>query len=189
MIWTILGISVAIMAVFCISMAETVVGNSFFETYRHYIAATIGIFGIGCLIAGRIVAAGDDKSEGASKRFVLFDLRYWGPMLVALGIITVFIRPLRFTKEVQKVVVAAAPKKQPPPVVKAEPPPPPKAEPAKFPKLKMQGVIFSEDRPVAIINGHSYTVGDRLGEVQVKSIDRGSVKLELEGQFLTLTMK
>jgi type II secretory pathway component PulC len=84
--------------------------------------------------------------------------------------------------------VKAAPRKQePPPVKKPEPPPIVKAPPA-FPKMKMQGVIFREAQPFVILNGESYTVGDHVGEVVVRAIDRTSVLLELEGQVKVLTI-
>ncbi len=192
MIWTILGFSVAIMAVFCISMAETVVGNPFFENLRHYIAAGIGVAGVVAFLIGRTLAARDKKPvEGAEEtnRFVLFDLRYWGPMLVALGLITVFIRPLKFAKHEKTVATAPPAPRKPPVVAKVEPPKPrPKPQPATFPNLKMQGVIYHQDHPVVILNGQSYTIGDRLGEVMVRAIERTSVQLELQGQLKTLTI-
>jgi hypothetical protein len=119
MIWTILGISVAILAVFCISVAETLVGHPLFEQLRPYTAMGLGVAGAILWFVGRALSAKDSKSEGASRRFILFDLRYWGPMLLAFGVITLFIRPLRMVhvdKPAQ--VVKAAPRKQEPPPVK-----------------------------------------------------------------------
>jgi hypothetical protein len=193
MIWTILGISVAIVAVFCISVAETLVGTPGFEHHREYIAATLAAAGIGAWFIGRYlgrkhrVPETENAETVSANRFVLIDLRYWGPMLLVLGVITLFIRPLRQTKE----VASAAPAPVPKPVLVVEAPKPetpaPKG-PVLFPTLKMQGVFFRETRPFAIINGHSYAVGDHVGDVIVKAIDRTSVMLELAGELKLLTL-
>ena len=108
-------------------------------------------------------------------------------MLIALGIITLFIRPLKHKVE-QTAVIRA------PPQLAKEPPPPLPAPvtnrtPAAFPKLKLQGIIFRETRPYAIINARSYTIGDRVEELHVRAIDRASVTLELQGDLLVLTLK
>jgi hypothetical protein len=52
--------------------------------------------------------------------------------------------------------------------------PPPVAAPAK-PRLKVQGIIFNSVRPLAIVNGQTVNVGDRVGDFQVKQITQTSV--------------
>jgi hypothetical protein len=190
MIWTILGISVAILAMFCITVAETLVGKPMFENYRAHAAIALGVAGAICWFIGRAIAARDSQNEDAPRRFVLTDLRYWGPMLLALGITTVFIRPLRFDGQEKPTVVAKpAPKKlaEPPPKT-PEPTIAVVKTPLAFPPLKMQGVIYRETKPWVILNGQSYTVGDRLGPVLVRAIDRSSVMLELDGEMKVLTI-
>lgn len=195
MIWTILGFSVGIVAFFCIAVAETLVGKPAFEQNRMYIAGVFTAAGVAAWFIGRHL--GGKKSlhadeEGVSPRFLLFDLRYWGPMLVTLGVITLFIRPLRQ----EHVEVVSAP--TPPPakkVVEAVVPPPPLPEPPKpkepvvFPELKMQGLFLNEKIPYAIINGGSYAVGDHVGKVTIKAIDRTGVMLELSGELKMLTLQ
>jgi len=61
------------------------------------------------------------------------------------------------------------------------------AAPVKFPELKVQGVIFRAQNSFAIINGASYAVGDHVGDVLVKAIERESVMLELKGQYKVLS--
>jgi hypothetical protein len=191
MIWTILGMSVAIVAFFCVSVSETLVGHPIFEMFRPYAAIVLGVAGIGGWFLGRALGA-RRRVQNEEQRFVLFDLRYWGPMFVILGIITVFIRPLR-TQESSKPLVAAPlppPKKAEPAVVVANVPVPPVVppKPVTFPPLKIQGVIFGSSTPYAIINGQSYTVGDHLGDVVVRAIDRSSVMIELGGEMKVLTL-
>ena len=178
----------ALLAVFSVSVAETLVGKSSFEDHREYIAGALAIGGavawsIGRWIeARRLAAVGED---GGSRRFLLFDLRYWGPMLLAFGVITLFIRPLK-KEEIEQVYAAAKPVVQKVLPKALEPAPP--SQPATFPDLKMQGVIFRKSKPFAIIDGDSYTIGDRIGEVIVRAIDRTSVLLELNGETRLLTL-
>jgi hypothetical protein len=194
MIWTILGFSVGIVAFFCIVVAETIVGKSVFEQNRMYIAGVFVALGVAAWFVGRHLGGKkpiENEEEGVTARFVLFDLRYWGPMLVILGVITLFIRPLRQ----EKVEVANAPAR--PPVKKvveavvppAQPEPPKPKQPVSFPELKMQGLFLNEKVPYAIINGQSYAVGDHLGDITIKAIDRAGVMLELAGEMKMLTLR
>jgi len=196
MIWTILGVSVAVVAVFCVAVAEMLVGHPIFEHNREYIAGALAACGIAAWFVGRAFARRAEKrravagtEEDGARLFVLFDLRYWGPMLLTLGAITLFIQTIGFQKE--KTVVAPPP---PPPkkveVVAAPEPEPPKPKaPVVFPTLHVQGIILNEGRPVAILNGHSYFVGDNVGDVTVKAISREGVELEKLGEVKLLSLR
>src|SRR5687767_13340931 len=106
MIWTILGFSVGIVAFFCIAVAETFVGKPVFEDNRLYIAGAFAGAGVAAWFVGRYLGAKkqakldeEGEEQEVSTKFVLFDLRYWGPMCLALGIIVLFIRPLKAQKQ------------------------------------------------------------------------------------------
>jgi hypothetical protein len=182
MIWTILGVSVAIVAVFCVSVAELLVGHPIFEHSRGYIAISFAVSGIiawfiGGFLARRRLA---NKPEEEAKVFVLFDLRYWGPMFVALGVITLFIDTIKL-RETNTSVASAPPQlKKAEPVVVVEPAPTPKS-PVDFPVLKVQGIIFRENHSTVILNGRSYEKGDLVGDLTVKEITRETVKFEKSG--------
>lgn len=183
MIWTILGVSVAIVAVFCVSVAELLVGHPIFERSRGYIAAAFAVSGIVAWFLGRFLARRRlaNTSEDDTKVFVLFDLRYWGPMFVALGVITLFIDTIKLQEKNTAVAAAPAPPKKVEPVVVAEPPPTPKL-PVNFPALKVQGIIFRKENSTVILNGRSYEEGDLVGDVTIKEITRETVKLEKSGE-------
>jgi hypothetical protein len=182
MIWTILGLSVGILALFCIATAEFLVGTPIFEPFRAHIAIALGVSGGVAWLVGRFITS--RKAGDAPRGFLLADLRYWGPMFVVMALITIFIRPLRFTEpakpaaprkpEVAKVV----PVQKPQPVVQTA-----KAAPHVFPKLKIGGIIFGRNSaPVVLLNGRSYVAGDQIGEVTVKAIERNGVVLEMSGE-------
>jgi hypothetical protein len=81
-----------------------------------------------------------------------------------------------------------------PPVVKEQendantsvtvaPPPEPK-----WPPLKLQAIVFDPKRPSVLINGASLFVGEKLGDLRVVAIDRGSATLESAGRTKILSM-
>jgi hypothetical protein len=183
MIWTILGISVAIIAVFCMSVAELLVGHPIFERSRGYIALTFAISGVVAWFIGRFLARRRlaNETEDETKIFVLFDLRYWGPMFVALGVITLFIDTIKMREKSVGVAAAPAPPKKIEPVVVVEPPPAPRL-PVNFPAVKVQGIIFRADHPAIIVNGRSYEKGDSIGDMTIKEITREAVKFEKAGE-------
>jgi len=187
MIWTILGVSVAIVAVFCVTVAELLVGHRLFEQYRGYIALTLAISGVAAWFVGRFLGKRRQakESDEDKKIFVLFDLRYWGPMFLTLGVITLFIQTIKLTKD-SAAALPPAPKKTEPPkqveVVAKPPPPIAPGGPVSFPTLKVQGIIFRDNHSSVILNGRSYEEGDLVGDVTVKEITREAVKLEKSGE-------
>ncbi|MBI4597261.1 MAG: hypothetical protein HY737_02530 [Candidatus Omnitrophica bacterium] len=58
-----------------------------------------------------------------------------------------------------------------------------------MPVLELQGVLWGGPKPSAIINSEVYGVGEAVKGVIIKSVDRTGVKVEFQGQVLTLTPK
>lgn len=192
MIWTILGCSIAVVAIFCVAVAEFLVGTPFFEARRPYFAMGLAICGAILWFWGRrrtekkVEEASEDEAD--VQVFVLADLRYWGPMLVILGMITLFIQTLHQKEPVtvQARVVPVQKEVPPPPV--PEPAPQPKKAPATFPAIKLQGVILKAENSMAIINGQSFAVGDRIGDAVLKEISREGVILEIDSQVKSILL-
>jgi hypothetical protein len=194
MIRIILGFSVALIALFSFAVAGLLAGKPAFEACRPYIAAAMAVIGVVAWFFGRVTSRREMLSRNAEDdedTFSLRDLRYWGPMLVILGVITLFIWPLG-TPPADQTAVAPAPSK----VVRLVAPQP-KAAPrpvlaekpvVKFPAMRIQGVIVRDDNSFAIINGKSYSVGDHVGDAVVRSIERESVEVELNGEVKLLTI-
>lgn len=189
MIWTILGVSVAVVAVFCVSVAELLVGHPIFELHREYIAGALVLGGVAAWFVGRYLAQRrKDDTDESTRLFVLFDLRYWGPMLVVLGVITLFIQTIALKAqpriEAAKPVEKSVEKKI---EVVAEPAKP--AGPVTFPPLHIKGLIIHPGSAIAIIDGGSYSVGDRVGDVTVKEITRAGVTVEKLGQSKLISLR
>jgi hypothetical protein len=208
-IWSRLGISVSIVATFCIIMTEVFQSRSFYEIYKWYICA--GFLAMGCVIwiVGRVLnartsakARQPDAAEGGEETEnetnpdnaapMLLNLCYWGPMVFVFGIIIIFIVPYKEqpsqtaavrTNDVKKAV--PAPTNVPPAEVKLQPKAP---TPKVSPLLKLQGIVYRLPDPSALINGRTYFVGDQIEEARVVAIQENSATLAWGGQFHVLVL-
>jgi membrane protease YdiL (CAAX protease family) len=192
---TVLGISVVIIAVFSLSVASLLAGKPLFEAARPYAAGALVAAGVAAWFTGRVLAKQRKQAAESTEdsEFSIFDLRYWGPMFVLLGVITLFVWPLGQPIENASVVAAPSPKKKP--IVPVVLPPP--LKPAlvatntvpPFPPMKLQGVMIRDGSSFAILNGEAYTVGDRIGAVLVKRIDRDAALVEMNGKSKLLKLE
>ena len=55
--------------------------------------------------------------------------------------------------------------------------------------FKLSGIIYSPDRPVAIVNGKTVSIGELVGEAKVADIKEGSVELSFHDQTIILTLE
>lgn len=55
--------------------------------------------------------------------------------------------------------------------------------------LKLESVLFSESRRVAVINGKVLAEGERIGSAKVVSIGKDSVRLRRGGKTVRLTLQ
>src|SRR5436305_75708 len=108
-IWSRLGLSVAIAALFCIGATETLQSRRYFEHYKWYICATFVVSGALLWLVGRSWNArfakvkttaqepgnetSADLENGDAPSAPPINLAYWGPMLSVFGSIIVFIHP------------------------------------------------------------------------------------------------
>jgi hypothetical protein len=54
--------------------------------------------------------------------------------------------------------------------------------------LRMNGVLWDPNAPMAMINGEGLREGDRVGEALVKKIHRSHVVVEIYGEEVTLSI-
>ena len=205
-IWTRLGISVALLGIFCIICSEMIQRDGYYDQHRREIAGGLCGVGIISFIIGRVLNRkrkleqakverfrdeADEAQEHEGEPFILFNLAYWGPILAAFGLVVLFI-PAKTTSGT--VIEARAPA-----------PPRPKAQtPAQtnlmkveikqtnqvaFPTLKLQGITQRGEKSTALINGRTYFLGDTVGDAKLISIFDGSVVFELQGQMLSVTLR
>ena len=199
-IWTRLGISVALAAMFCIAAAEMLQPTQFYEQHKLLVIVTFVIIGavvssVGVWVNRRIKAryvasqaalAEDDRDNDPRgwEPFLLFNMAYWGVMAVVFGCILVFLVPT-YTKRSQPKVVARAPE---PAAKKLVTTPPPITNavvhtntPLQIPRFKLQGITIRAATRSALIDGRTYFVDDFVQDAKVTSIETNSVVLEWRG--------
>ena len=188
MIWTILGVAVSVAAAFCIISSELLRHFPALDSWRGVFAAVLAVCGAIVGLTGMFKARAHPEPDEELRKSLSYKLEkpFWGGMLLACAVIALFIQPLYH----QQTVVAPAPAAPAsPPVVKVAPapikPPTPTNPPVVFPPLKIQGCILGEDKPVVLIDGKAYGVGDQVRGLTVKSVTREVVVLEKSGQTKT----
>ena len=199
-IWTRLGISVALAAMFCIAAAEMLQPTHFYEQHKLLVCVAFVIaggvlFGVGVFVNRRIktryVAAqaalaeqDRDADPRAWEPFLVFNMAYWGIMVVLFGCILVFLVPT-YTKRSKPKVIARAP--QPAPRKTATAPPPVTNAvvrtnaPLQVPRFKLQGITIRAATRSALIDGRTYFVGDFVQDATVSAINTNTVLLEWRG--------
>jgi hypothetical protein len=210
-IWSRLGVSVAFAAIFSIAATETLQTKSFYEVYKWYLCVAFLSAGPVAWIIGRSLNArrarketpltesqrhegyAEEEEGNSSGRFMLFDLAYWGPMLIVFGVIICFITPMPGGHVEWVNARTPATKIVPKPAIPTNATADIKApavtnQPVVFPPLRLQGLTSGLLRRCAMINGRTYYVGDFVGKAKVISINRQRVMLELDGQTKTLTL-
>lgn len=55
--------------------------------------------------------------------------------------------------------------------------------------LRLTGVLVSESRRIAVINGRFYRVGDRVNGEEITRIDPGSIRIMRGGKQVLVTVK
>lgn len=198
MIWAILGFSVGIIALFCVSLAEFAAEKPFFESNRAVIATLLCFLGIAFWFIGRFKGrqqtqeveehvpepGWEPETPETHSRLSLFSYQYWGVILVILSASVLFVRPWRTAPKPAMTDPTPLVRLEKPVPTNAPPPkpaPPPEPRPVQFPELKLQGIIYRQNEPAAIINAETYYVGDRVSGAQVVAITRHSVELRMAG--------
>ena len=207
-LWGRLGISVAVVAMFCIVMTEFLQHTAYYESYRWHMCGLFVAAGISLGLIGRrlnerwrkaqqLLVKPDEFSTGSHEEavptgpFLLLNVAYWGLMLIVMGVTIVLITP----RPKELVVAAAAP--APPPKKRAKPTnaPPPAAAPSvktvpqkTFPAIRLQGISYRKTNPSALINGKTFFVGDHIGAAKIVAIEPFSATFEMDGEFKVVVL-
>lgn len=205
-IWSRLGISVALVATFCVTMLEVFQDKSYYDTYKWYICGVFLAAGVVLGLVGRSVNrarrlryqemrndnpdqhSDEEEEDGVdpSQPFLLVNMAYWGVMLLTFGLIIIFIVP---TYKKTQPVLAREPQKTnaPAPATNAvvAPTNAPVA-PAQPPSIKLQGLVYRQPNPSVLINGRTYFVGESFENAQLIQINPGNAVFEWEGRRIVL---
>ena len=189
-IWSRLGVSVALAAMFCIVMLEAFQNKSYYDEYKWYICAGFMVVGIALFLIGQRLSGVQraarsqsqqtvDDSSADDESFFLLNISYWGTVFIMFGIIIIFIVPTFRNKKDEKVVARA-----PSPATNAAPKPT-NQEPA-APILKLQGLVYRQPNPSVLINGRTYFIGDPVEDGKLIAIATNSATVEWRGKTILL---
>jgi hypothetical protein len=206
-IWSKLGISVALVATFCVVMLEVFQDKSYYDSYKWYGCGVFLVSGIVLTFVGRALNGArrrrylemrsndaeeaqtkeeEDDGTDPSQPFLLANLAYWGVMLITFGVIVVFIVPTYnkhatvVAREPQKTNAPAPATNKPVAVVTNTPPP------AQPPMIKLQGLVFRKPDASVLINGRTYFIGDTFQEAELVQIDPKSAIFTWHGQRIVV---
>jgi hypothetical protein len=201
-IWTRLGSSVALAAIFCIGAAELLQPTLLYQQHKWSVCAAflitgVALFGIGRWLnqkrktryldtQSQLLAQDRDNDPRHWEPFLLINVAYWGAMMVIFGCIVVFIVPSYDKRDKGKVTVRAA-EATPRKAATAQPE---RAKPEvavrtdtklEVPRFKLQGIVLREGNSSALIDGRTYLIGEVVRDGRIVSIESNSVALEWRG--------
>jgi hypothetical protein len=195
-IWSRLGLSVAVAAVFCITLTEFCQQRTFYQVARWYGCIIFTAVGIAFGLVGflrerqrRRLADTNEPSDAYESHRTSARFLFWGPVLLTFGAIIFFVPYKSDDKAALPVAartIAPTPQTSAPPAAVVTPVP---AEvvvtntPLQFPDLKVQGIVFRPPKNAVIVNGRSYFVGDFIENAKVFSIGADTVVLEIKGHY------
>ena len=130
----------------------------------------------------------EEGTDGSGQPFILFNLAYWGPILVAFGLVVLYI-PAKGTGAMPVAARAPAPPKPKIGPTNVAVAPVKQTHQVSFPAVKLQGITQRGAQSSALINGKTYFLGDMVGEAKLLSIFESSVILELQGQMKSVILK
>jgi hypothetical protein len=207
-IWTRLGISVALLGIFCIVCSEMIRRDGYYDQHRREIAGGLCGAGAVAFLIGRVLnrravslqravetqkqeEEQEQESDVSGQPFILFNLAYWGPILMAFGLVVLFI-PAKGSGETPvaaRAPVVPKPKLQAPFKTNVAAVELKQTNQVSFPAVKLQGITQRAGRSSALINGKTYFLGERVGEAKLISIFEQSVVLELGGELRSVTLR
>lgn len=175
---------------FFIAISEGLRDRAFYALHRWAICIVLFVMGVFLLAVGRFVNAGIRESrrgdpEAPAGPFLLVNLEYWGLMMTIFAVIVAIIIPTWRGEAVAREGRSGQPKTNV--VKKVETPL--TNPPVVFPELKLQGLVFREGNPSALINGRTYFVGNSIGDAKLISVTESNVTLELQGQQRRLALE
>src|SRR3954466_8879184 len=199
-LWGRLGISVAFAAALSSIMAESLQATAYYEKFKWHLCVGFLIAGLVLMVIGHFVNAcwrarkrarkdttDPECNEQPEAPLLLFNLAYWGVMLVVFAGITVFIIPR------PKVVVAAvtatvAPRTNHPPAAPLAVATNEIVTTRSFPNLALQGVTYAKQNSTVLINGKTLRTGERIHEAKVVEITPTGAVIEFDGETKRLTL-
>lgn len=190
---TAIGLGLALICMFCITVTAFINDNSYFQENRRHIAACLAVVGFLSLVFGQLLAIIDRIQRhsrgvrGQREIFPLFNLKFWGVVLLILAALTPIICPVSEMVEMarnSKHFGQAAEWVQATLQRDSSPE-------ATEPEFRLQGIVITpgSGQSSTIINGQSLHVGDEIAGARIVAIRRYGVELQVGDQVKLLGIK
>ncbi len=182
----------ALASVFCIMMLEAFQDKSYYAELKWYICTAFIVIGAVVVYIGQRLnttrrreraqrassGSNSDEDSSGEEPFILFNLAYWGVIIIMFGVIIVFIVPT-FHKKAEKVVARVPPRVTN--VVAA----PTNREPV-APTFKLQGLVYRKSNSSILIEGRTYFIGDTIGDAKIIAIGTNTATIDWHGKEVVL---
>jgi MFS family permease len=189
-IWTQLGVSAGITAVFAILLAEYFQQTDLYRVARWYAFAVFIAAGVVLSLLGFLRPAArlkrdqntgqetDENNSGAQ-------IRFWGPIFILFACVVLVIP---FQPKELPVAARVVRTNQTSALVATVPAPAPEVSEtnAVFPEIKIQGLVYRPPNNAVIIKGRSYFVGDNIENARLFAIYPTGIVLEIDGHYQTV---
>lgn len=196
MIFAQLGMTLMLVALFYAAVAEYLVGQPVFDTHRPALALGLGIFGVLVISVGLLAAnrRRNKKLPDPGKAMNFLEPRFWGGVLLVLSLLTFNFQTwgldvrwfeLRARMDGQPQIVQAREPAEPEQPGKLDKPAP---KAVQIPLIKIQGIIFKKERPVVLIDGESYEVGEQIEDAVIQEITREGIVVKIGREMKTIRM-
>jgi len=191
-LWPRIGMSIAIVAAFCIAVMEALQPTPLYEGYKWHFCGCLAGAAVAFLLIGfplnsrraRLAKMNGIEYEGP---FFLTDLAFWGMVAGFCALTTSFIMPSYRPPMVQ----TRALKTNTPPATSSVPllaTAPQPAAPRPFPALALQGITYQGKASSALINGKTLFIGEHVNGAVIVNITPNSVTLEMDGESKVLEL-
>jgi hypothetical protein len=187
MIWALLGFSVVVAGLFYLIMAGLLIGRPLYEGHRILFVAMSALASIILWFVGHArtrqlaaelppLSAGEEAAEQRRQALGLSlgSLQYWAGNLAVCSVMLA-------------ISCAWRPLPQPTPAARPRPPRQSFAV-APPPKLKLQGLLYKQDKPAVIIGGSTYYEGDFVAGAKILHISREAMEVRFQGATTSYAM-
>src|SRR5258706_11877542 len=185
-IWIRLGLSVAILAIFAIIATEVFKRHPELHVRKKPIAAALAGAGTLLWLVSKVHGGSSDDFKRPDK---ILTMRFCGSLLGGFGAIITNIIPIQQVVSAPSTILHPAAREHRADVRPTDAPrsaSAPLTEPAHF---KVQGIIYRQNLPSAIVNGKTVFVGDRVGHAKVIAIEREAVTLETPREKMVVALR
>ena len=196
-----LGFSITLVVLLTVAGNEALQRIEFFRQHFRIFTLVLALVGFLIWIIGRFITKREnDESlqsqtslQTASEEHplsVFTDPRYLSIILMISAGAIYLIASLWYEMPTPQIHSESRPKRVIPAIpAKTNVVSPVPVSPVVFPQLKLQGLAYNSTKSTAVVNGYTFGIGERIGDVRVVAIGMSSVTVEMAGRQRVIFMQ